>query len=335
MPADPIPSSVRQNLLVENQAEVGDRAVGGLSQASVWKCQSPSGPLCLRVWPSHVTETQLTIIHRAMQLAAAAGLSFVPRLFHCRKNYGIQLSTAVHDGRQFWELSEWLPGKADYLQLPGWIRLKSAIGSLADAHRIWSQESVDGPSPTVAGRILRLQQWLGPWGSDVIQLLNPTEQLEATLVAETAHYLKRFGPTLVSRLKELSQEHVRQHFVLRDPWSDHILFEGDRVTGLIDYGAGRIDDPAADVARMLGSLEPTNKQLRDQAVRVYNELTYPINVARVELFVESTNLLSALQWLQWLVIEKREFSVRRQALLYRWAKFLEIMKLQEMSQNAQ
>ena len=41
---------------------------------------------------------------------------------------------------------------------------------------------------------------------------------------------------------------------LCDVWHDHVLFDGDRVTGLVDYGAVKIDHPAVDVARLLGSL---------------------------------------------------------------------------------
>ena len=37
-----------------------------------------------------------------------------------------------------------------------------------------------------------------------------------------------------------------------DVWHDHILFEGDAVTGMIDFAAAKVDHVAADLARLLG-----------------------------------------------------------------------------------
>ena len=39
-----------------------------------------------------------------------------------------------------------------------------------------------------------------------------------------------------------------------DVWHDHLLFDGDRLTGLVDYAAVKNDHIAVDLARLLGSL---------------------------------------------------------------------------------
>jgi hypothetical protein len=41
---------------------------------------------------------------------------------------------------------------------------------------------------------------------------------------------------------------------LRDVWGAHVLFTGDAVTGVVDYGAVKPDHPAGDLARLLGDL---------------------------------------------------------------------------------
>jgi hypothetical protein len=49
---------------------------------------------------------------------------------------------------------------------------------------------------------------------------------------------------------------------LCDSWHDHVLFESDAVTGLIDYGSAKIDHVAVDLARMLGSLMAARMKIR-------------------------------------------------------------------------
>lgn len=44
--------------------------------------------------------------------------------------------------------------------------------------------------------------------------------------------------------------------VFRDLWHAHVLFEGERVSGIIDPHAAGFDAPAADLARLLGSWRP-------------------------------------------------------------------------------
>ena len=78
------------------------------------------------------------------------------------------------------------------------------------------------------------------------------------------------GPQLLSELKSAAEKPVATHPVLRDVWSDHVLFEGARVTGIIDYGALRMDEPAADLARLLGSLHPFELDARIHGVEEYN-----------------------------------------------------------------
>ena len=49
---------------------------------------------------------------------------------------------------------------------------------------------------------------------------------------------------------------------LCDVWHDHVLFEGDTVTGVIDYGGAKIDHVAVDLARLLGSMAGDKAKLR-------------------------------------------------------------------------
>src|SRR5262249_33508471 len=56
---------------------------------------------------------------------------------------------------------------------------------------------------------------------------------------------------------------------LCDPWHDHILFEGDTLTGLIDYGSVKVDHVAVDLARLLGSLVGDHAEQRAVGLLAY------------------------------------------------------------------
>jgi homoserine kinase type II len=56
---------------------------------------------------------------------------------------------------------------------------------------------------------------------------------------------------------------------LCDVWHDHVLFTGDEVTGLIDFGAVKEDNVAADLARLLGSLVGDDRALYEMGLDEY------------------------------------------------------------------
>src|SRR5207237_8029256 len=53
-------------------------------------------------------------------------------------------------------------------------------------------------------------------------------------------------------------------------WHDHVLFTGDAVTGLVDYGSVKRDHVAVDLARMLGSLAGDDAGLRAAGLEAYH-----------------------------------------------------------------
>ncbi|MBW8885212.1 MAG: phosphotransferase [Planctomycetia bacterium] len=95
---------------------------------------------------------------------------------------------------------------------------------------------------------------------------------------------------------------------IRDVHHDHVLFTGEEVTGLIDFGAMRIDTPLADVARLVGSLVGDDHEARQFACDAYSELR-PLSEADrrlIDVLDETGVVLGALNWLIWLYIEHRD-----------------------------
>jgi homoserine kinase type II len=91
-----------------------------------------------------------------------------------------------------------------------------------------------------------------------------------------------------------------------------LLFEGDRLTGLIDYGAVKIDHVAVDLARLLGSLVPNDTAGWQVGLRAYRRHA-PLDAeeeALAQALDETGTVVGVANWLRWLYEEKRSFADR-------------------------
>ena len=99
---------------------------------------------------------------------------------------------------------------------------------------------------------------------------------------------------------------------IRDIHREHVLFEGNRVTGLVDFGAMRHDSCAGDIARLIGSLAGDDKQLWAVGIDAFRQV-FPLgdserHLARV--YDASGVLLSGMNWLEWIFVDGRQFGDR-------------------------
>ncbi len=284
-----------------------------------------------------------------MQMLTACGIAFTPGLYCSRSG-----NTLTTDNGRLWELTSWLPGTADYLAAPSGNRLNSAMRALAQIHHVWSlgrggmgepsARANVGGSPTLTDRLARLAAWQLRRLEPLRVLAGVSCATERQLVIATFDSLKARSEPLRQQLVCLAQQAVEQHFVLRDIWSEHVLFTGDEVTGVIDFGAARWDEPTTDLVRLLGSLEPHSPSQRRSGLAAYNrfrselasglpgELTLPsaprfetLRWERFQILEQTATLLSAAQWLEWLVLEQRNFVQPRNELVERWRGFVERM----------
>ncbi len=99
-------------------------------------------------------------------------------------------------------------------------------------------------------------------------------------------------------------------YCLCDVWHDHILYVGDEVTGVIDYGAIKPDCVAVDLARLLGSLIPDDSERMQQALAIYSAIhPVPSDVLRLSAVLDRAGSVVGLtNWLRWLYLEKRPYS---------------------------
>jgi homoserine kinase type II len=115
--------------------------------------------------------------------------------------------------------------------------------------------------------------------------------------------------SVAARLKPACEAKASQQFCLRDIKADHVLFEGDRVSGLIDFGAMRIECVSGDIARLLGGMAADDPALWREGLAAY-ESKRPLSQPERELipiFDETSVLLSGIHWLNWIYLDGRTF----------------------------
>ncbi len=312
-----IPRDVRECLLSPHGMVPCQTIAGGLSAARLWMCHSGTSLACLRRWPpEHPRLSRLQFIHQAIEAAGHGGLDFVPRLYRALGSDSYILTEGA-----FWELSTWMPGSASYLREPSDNRMAAAIVALAQLHGCWNRwKSTLGLAPAFERRAVALANWLARIEAGELWQVRFSDPIVAELGRKTIEILNIHGPQMIGPLRELAQREWLVQPVLRDIRSDHVLFVNDRVGGIIDYGALDFDTPATDLARLLGSLEPSNSAARVRGLELYRQqIECPdFSWETIDLLDQASTILACAQWFEWLVLERREFANEADLLYGRW-----------------
>lgn len=287
---------------------------GGFSGAALWRIDGLAGSFCLRAWPTHESWTRLLFRHRLMALARQSGLQFVPTIFAA-----LDGASAVEHAGRLWELTEWLPGRADFHEQPTSARLEAACTALAQLHMVWRNlpSSATG-CPAVQRRLTFLDEWRGllrsGWRPLAIAAANDPLR---PIVERAWRVLPSAIETVPQRLQHWLGAQPPVQPCLCDLWHDHLLFEEERLTGVIDYGAVKVDHVAVDLSRMLGSLMGSDAAGWQAGLQAYRRIA-PLTAEEEELahvLDETGIVLGVANWLRWLYEEQRPFADRSSVAL--------------------
>jgi Ser/Thr protein kinase RdoA (MazF antagonist) len=281
-------------------------SAGGFSGAQLWRLTASEGAFCIRRWPkSHPGLERLHWIHRVLVHAHQNGCPFVAAPVVDRVGETI---VCVDDA--LWEISPWMPGKADFLHNSNDRRVGNMTRALASFHLASAQVNLDfNRSTCVSTRVEQL--------ANVDQTISNVQRAPAGSGDQTIENFRqtvsaRVGPlarALQSKLSRFTDTVFPVQPVIRDVWHDHVFFTGDQVTGLVDFGAMQIDNVALDLARLLGSTVRDDRNQWRFAVQTYREIR-PLSDSEIELLPlldESGIILGSLNWLKWILLDGRQF----------------------------
>jgi Ser/Thr protein kinase RdoA (MazF antagonist) len=292
---------------------------GGFSGAKLWRVMTETGSFALRCWPSEQSSpSRLDTIHTLMHQALERGLRFVPQLL--RTNDGA--TWQMREDRA-WEVSTWMRGQADFTAQPSLNRLLAAVRALGKLHRAWRPEQqLMAPSPGIQRRRARLAAW--PTVRQQLQAAPLPEGPVEELTCRSLAALVVAVPKALQQLQPWCGAALPLQPCLADIWHDHVLFRGERVTGIVDYGSVRRDHISVDLARLLGSLVPDDPVWWAAALDSYSNRRplLPAEWDLVRVLDISGVVVGVMNWLEWLVlgtkvIENREAALRRWQVLLR------------------
>jgi homoserine kinase type II len=283
---------------------------GGFSGARFWRIAYPHATWCLRRWPAeHPTPEQLDWMHAVLFHVAKHSVPFIPI-----PRTTVQGGSYVRYASHLWELSPWLAGKADFRSAPSRVKLRAALHALAQFHRVAETFPLPPPrwaaSPGLTRRSALLDRWRSGDAAALAAAISPAIWPE--LYDRGRRILERFAATAAAvavMLQTLAAVEVPLAPCIGDIWQEHVLFEGDRVSGLVDFGSMRIDNVASDIARLLGSLALDDTTAWQEGLQAY-EAIRPLSdreKALLRAFDRSTVLMAGLNWLDWIYRQGRRF----------------------------
>lgn len=303
---------------------------GGLSSSRVWRIVSQKGTHCLKAWPMDAGRIQrLAEIHGRLRELQVNGIHFVPQILAT-----VDGTTWLQTTNHLWEVYSWMPGHVAQSSSDAEKLLPRAVSAVARIHDVWQRHSSYlAASPGVAQRIQSLQQFFHCQP----QLVNSQAgcQTLERLSERTLSYLHQHGRSLIVQLMDLMMP-TTVHFAIRDLHYEHILYLDGQVSGIIDFGAAREDEPLIDLVRLTGSAAPLNREARYQALNRYLHQRRSLEISavpncyelpeaqddeihhRFAILDQASTLISALNWWQWLVVEARQFHAPQERLIARW-----------------
>lgn len=291
--------------LVENVSLC--RVSEGLSGAVVHRCTTNGGVFALKRWPAGTSAQRIDEVHHVQRFVGNS-LSIVPPLVPWR-----EAQTRLTFGNSHFECSRWLAGLAfdDAIDdvAAAVHRGAAAIGQF---HR---SAAALGSEIAIAPAVIQRWKRLGELKERLPVALLRSQTLTGSLrlVADRFNQTwRQLHDQSVSRLRPWISRPVPVQWVLRDVHREHILFEGGRVTAVVDFDAVKRDTVVSDLSRWVGSFREfavDPKTLWSQAFSGYqaSSAISPCEQELASAIEEASGFIYLANWVVWVACEDRDF----------------------------
>ncbi|MFM8634637.1 MAG: phosphotransferase enzyme family protein [Planctomycetia bacterium] len=290
----------------DEDVEVNRLPSAGFSGASAWDVRHGGRGFVLKNFVASASRMHAEWVHSLMRHVRAAGHHQVPEVVAGRDGSSVQ---AEPDGT-LWELLERMPGRPT--DRPTLAQAAAAGELLARLHQAAAtmpggMEKYGIPASLqrriTGGRDLLARPWTMRDPDAAPPGIRPRFMRAADILATTV------GAQALAAMASATAAPYPLQPVLRDVWSDHLLFDASRVVGVIDWHAAGIDIPATDIARILGSW-PDDPGIAGEVIEGYAKIR-PIDPAWLTLipFLRASGIVLGLDnWFRWTMEEGRRFA---------------------------
>lgn len=307
-----LPQRVRERLIVPHQITSARLVGGGMSGALVFRCNG-SRSYALRRWPPTPIE-RVRKIHRIIA-TAAEDCALFPK-WHAAAD---QSDLVLDDQGLIWDLSDWLPGQP--LETSATLeQITRGVEAIAVAHQALSHLGEDtGRANSVMSRLQRIEAIRPRLPHALSRIDAAPQELDSTL-REASGVLVRWptiADSLTRRLTAVANQDFRRQFVLRDIHREHVLFQDEIPSGIIDFDAVRLDTPLLDLSRWVAGFD----QFRDRPAEVIDAALAGYRSEKrfragtdggqdrklVGLLAAATTWIGLANWVIWIASESRQF----------------------------
>ncbi len=310
-PQNTIPLSLLNKWFQGEQSKV-EPLSEGLSGSAVWGVKLEDERFVLKSFASSASYEHAVWVHSLMQHAVKEGISQVPDL---RKTMSGK-TICEDEAGALWELMHWVPGEPrstptlEMAASSGAVlaRIHLAIATLPG--RVLTHEHSPGVLLRISkaievmklSRDARLQRVQGH--PEAIAMHDIISLLEASVTQKALKKIAHWNSRVVAIQP-----------VLRDIWYEHIFFEGEQVSGIVDWHASGVDTPATDIARLFGSW-PDDHSLEMSFLESYQSIRRLTDEEqRLIPFLKASGVILGLEnWFRWIVEENRYFADKQKAI---------------------
>ncbi len=338
-----------------------DKVASGFSGAIVWKLRLEDEPSfavpglhdwAIRCWPAETSLERVLEIHSVIRHARQLQCGFLPQYRPCQRS-GL---TAFENQQRVWECSQWMPGAP-----PNLVRSVKSVApqlgfALAQFHNATASmgRQFSKSALVIDSRLHRLRtlEKISNQGSFAPAAMKSDVKLHWASNILQQHWTTKVT-TAKTVLNELQAISWHQQYVLRDVHCQNTLFDNEQLTAILDYDALRIDSPAADIARLIGSMqlglteelwqgvsEIFSEAATETKTEGYKELVWQSLLAAyrqirafseqeerlARLLVEVSPVVNLANWVVWLAQEPARFQGRMEEAIVRmcdWARVVQ------------